>query len=405
MSVDMSARAAAPQNGKGSVKTEPTGFLASLSESQLRLLGMIGVLLVIWVAFQFLSGGLFLNPRNLTNLSGQVAITALLAGGMVMVMIPGYIDLSVGATVSGSAVIAAIASHNFGLSFWPVVTVTLVFGLLIGVWHAIWIAWLQVPAFIVTLATSLALRGFILIITGAESISPNMDILVISDGSLPTPLGIAVVLFIWFAFAALQLRELRARQAAGIMASFLSTVGLPVSFGAIFAVAAAFISSSYRGISLPIVIVLATVVIASGILRYTAFGRRLYAIGGNRQAAMLAGINIRLQGSLVLIGMGLLYGLAGLILVARLDSAPPDAESGLELGVIAAAVIGGTSLLGGRGTVGGAILGALLMESLSNGMSLINLPSAYQAVTVGLVVLLAVYVDIYSRGRRNRSEF
>jgi D-xylose transport system permease protein len=401
----MSERVAAPQDGKGSVMTKPTGFLASLSESQLRLLGMICVLLVIWVAFQFLTGGLFLMPRNLTNLSGQVAITALLAGGVVMVMIPGYIDLSIGATVSGSAVIAAIASHNFGLSFWPVVTVTLFFGLLIGMWHALWIAWLQVPAFIVTLATSLALRGVTIIITGAQSISPNMDILVISDGSLPTPLGIAVVLFIWLAFAALQLRELRARQAAGMTTSFLSTVGLPVAFGAVLVIAAALIASSYRGVPAPIVIVLAVAVIASGILRYTAFGRRLYAIGGNRQAAMLAGINIRLHGSLVLIGMGLLYGLAGLILVARLDSAPPDAESGLELGVIAAAVIGGTSLLGGRGTVGGAILGALLMESLSNGMSLINLPSAYQAVTVGLVVLLAVYTDIRSRGRRSSSEF
>lgn len=404
MSVNMSERVATPQDGRGSVMTKPTGFLASLSENQLRLLGLICVLLVIWMAFQFLTGGLFLMPRNLTNLSGQVAITALLASGVVMVMIPGYIDLSIGATVSGSAVIAAIASHNFGLSFWPVVTVTLVFGLLVGMWHAIWIAWLQVPAFIVTLATSLALRGITLIITGAQSISPNMDMLVISDGSLPTSLEIVVVLLIWLAFAALQLRELRARQAAGITTSFLSTVGLPVAFGAVLVIGAALISSNYRGIPLPIVIVLAVAVIASGILRYTAFGRRLYAIGGNRQAAMLAGINIRLHGSLVLIGMGLLYGLSGLILVARLDSAPPDAESGLELGVIAAAVIGGTSLLGGRGTVGGAILGALLMESLSNGMSLINLPSAYQAVTVGLVVLLAVYTDIRSRGRRRPSE-
>ena len=141
-------------------------------------------------------------------------------------------------------------------------------------------------------------------------------------------------------------------------------------------------------------------VAASGlILRYTVFGRRLFAIGGNRVAAELAGINIRAHASLVFAGMGLLYGVAGLMLVSRLDSAPPGAAVGLELNVIAAAVIGGTSLLGGRGTVAGALLGAVLMESLANGMSLMNLPSAYQLIAVGLVLLFAVYADIRGRGR------
>ncbi|MGH7068764.1 MAG: ABC transporter permease subunit, partial [Acetobacteraceae bacterium] len=145
-------------------------------------------------------------------------------------------------------------------------------------------------------------------------------------------------------------------------------------------------------------ILLGVLAITGLILRYTAFGRRLFAIGGNRLAAQLAGINIRLHGSLVFAGMGLLYGLSGLVLVARLDSAPPGAEQGLELNVIAAAVIGGTSLLGGRGTIAGAFIGAVLMESLANGMSLMNLPSAYQLIAVGLVLLLAVYADIRGRG-------
>jgi ABC-type xylose transport system permease subunit len=160
------------------------------------------------------------------------------------------------------------------------------------------------------------------------------------------------------------------------------------------------IAATYRGIPLPVVLVLAVVATTGGVLRYTAFGRRLYAIGGNRSAALLAGIDIRRQVTIVFAAMGALYGLAGLMLVARLSSAPPTAGQGLELNVIAAAVIGGTSLMGGRGTVGGAVIGALLMESLANGMSLMNLPSSYQSIAVGLVLLLAVYVDVRGRGAR-----
>ena len=131
----------------------------------------------------------------------------------------------------------------------------------------------------------------------------------------------------------------------------------------------------------------------------TAFGRELYAIGGNRHAAVLAGIDIKRHIFIVFLGMGILYAVAGLVLVARLASAPPNAGNGMELNVIAAAVIGGTSLLGGRGTVAGAVIGAVLMESLSNGMSLMNLASAYQSITVGLVLLVAVYADLRGRGQ------
>ena len=375
------------------------GMRTLLQQGQLRSFSMVGILILVWIVLQYLTGGLFLGARNLTNLSGQVAITAMLSAGAVMVMIPGYIDLSLGATVAASAVIAAIASNTFGLSFWPTVALTLLFGLVMGLWHALWIAWLRVPAFIVTLASLLAVRGLSLVITNAETISPSQDMLVIADASLSATVSTAILVVFWMAFSLLQVREWRARLAAGIPTSLTSVVVLPVVSLGVVVVGAAFIAADYRGIPLPVVIVAAVIAVTSSILRYTAFGRRLYAIGGNRQAAHLAGINIRWHAVLVLAGMGVLYGVAGLMLVARLDSAPPDAEVGLELNVIAAAVIGGTSLLGGRGTVAGAILGALLMESLSNGMSLMNLPSSYQSITVGLVLLAAVYTDIRSRGR------
>ena len=223
--------------------------------------------------------------------------------------------------------------------------------------------------------------------------------MVFSDYNLSTTASVVLPLVLWLGFAALQVRDWRARVSAQIATSVAPAVVLPIAVTGLLTIAAISTVLDYRGLPLPVAIVLVVIAVTSFILRYAAFGRRLYAIGGNRQAAELAGVRIKLHGTLVLVGMGLLYGIAGLMLVARLDSAPPGAEVGLELNVIAAAVIGGTSLMGGRGTVVGAALGALLMESLSNGMSLMNLPSAYQPITVGLVLLFAVYADMRSRGR------
>ena len=383
------------------VSATPRLTLANiLSQSRFRLIPMIAVLIFIWIVLEMLTGGLFLSARNLTNLSGQVAITAVLAAGAVLVMVPGYIDLSLGATVAASAVVAAFASTVYGFGFWPTVLVTVGFGVVLGFWHAYWIAWMHVPSFIVTLASLLAIRGVSLVITNAETISPSMDMLVISDASLP-PLGsIVVLLGMWLIFSLLQWREWRAQVSAGVPASFKILVLLPaVSVGAV-SFLGMIIAANYRGIPLPVAIVLAVVAFTGGVLRYTPFGRRLYAVGGNRQAALLAGIDIRKHITVVFAAMGALYGVAGLMLVARLSSAPPTAGQGLELNVIAAAVIGGTSLMGGRGTVAGAVIGAVLMESLANGMSLMNLPSSYQSIAVGLVLLFAVYVDVRGRGSR-----
>lgn len=394
-----SSSTAGPPSGINDRSGSPNVLAGLMAQGRLRLLPMIIVLIAVWVVLELVTGGLFLSARNLTNLSGQVAITAILASGAVIVMIPGYIDLSLGATVAASAVVAAYASTVFGFSFIPTVAITLSFGLIIGFWHAFWIAWMGVPAFIVTLASLLAIRGVSLIITNAETISPSNDLLILSDAELSLALSIALLLAFWGVFSWLQVREWRAQREAGLKPSFGSVVGLPVGSLGVVMLGAVAVAVNYRGLPMPDAIVLAVVAINGLILRYTVFGRRLYAIGGNRLAAELAGINIRVHASLVFAGMGLLYGLSGLMLVARLDSAPPGAEEGLELNVIAAAVIGGTSLLGGRGTIAGALLGAVLMESLANWMSLMNLPSAYQLIAVGLVLLLAVYADIRGRGR------
>ena len=371
-----------------------------LSGAQIRSFTMIGVLIAIWLVFHALTNGIFLTPRNLTNLSGQVAITAILACGIVMVIVPAYIDLSIGATVSFCAVIAAMTSSKFGFSIPVAIMATLAVGALMGAWHGVWVAVLRVPAFIVTLASLLAVRGIALVVTNSETMAPASGLLVISDDALGAAPSALLLLLLWAAIAWMQLREYRARRAAGIPTSWLSLVGLPALFTGVVAVAATGVAAEYRGIPVPVVLLLGVMVVIGAIMRFTAFGRRLYAIGGNRRAAALAGIDIAFDTFMVFTIMGVLYGIAGLVLVSRLASAPPNAGIGMELNVIAAAVIGGTSLLGGRGTISGAVIGALLMESLSNGMSLMNLPSAYQSIAVGFVLLVAVWIDIRSRGAR-----
>ena len=364
-----------------------------LSQGRFRLIPMIAVLIVVWIVLEMLTGGLFLSARNLTNLSGQVAITAVLAAGAVLLMVPGYIDLSLGATVAASAVVAAFASTVYGFGFWPTVLITIGFGLVLGFWHAYWIAWMHVPSFIVTLASLLAIRGVSLVITNAETISPSMDMLVISDASLPLLASIVLLLGMLLVFSLLQWREWRAQVSAGVPASFHVLVLLPVVSVGVVTFLGMIIAATYRGIPLPVTIVLAVVAISGGVLRYTPFGRRLYAIGGNRQAALLAGIDIRKHITIVFAAMGTLYGVAGLMLVARLSSAPPTAGQGLELNVIAAAVIGGTSLMGGRGTVAGTFFGALLIGVLNNVMNLLHIQSYTQETVLGGVILIAVILD------------
>jgi ABC-type xylose transport system permease subunit len=369
-----------------------------LIAKQVRSLGLLAVLCVVFLAFQVLTKGLFLTPRNLTVLSVQMAITAILAAGIVMVMVPGLIDLSIGATVAFCAITAAVAMSRFGASVWTAIALTVVVGTAIGAWHGFCVAWMNVPAFIVTLASLMALRGSALLVTEGRTIAPGGNITFIADFSIPV-IGTAVILVaLWMGFTSVRMRERAARLAAAIETPLLSSLMLPVGLLGALCIAGITVALSYRGMPLPVAILL---VVAAGItftMRQTRFGRHLYALGGNPEAARLAGISRQSHAFWVFLVMGVLYGVAGLIFVSRLNSAPPNGAIGLELNVIAAAVIGGTSLFGGIGSVIGAVMGALLMESLNNGMSLMNLPSYYQQIVVGLVLLLAVYFDLRSRG-------
>lgn len=380
-----------------------SGWLGALPLEQLRALSLIGILLIIWLVFQVLTHGLFLSPRNLTTLSVQVAMTAMLAAGIVMIMVQGYIDLSIGSAVAFTGMVATLLvdpTRGLGLTTSPtlVILVTILSGVLIGCWQGFWIAWMGVPAFIVTLASLLALRGAALTITGGSTTSHQGLLSFLAADFVPAGWTALLLALLVIGYTALRVADWRARVATSRQPpAFWAFVGLPVALVAGVAVAASAVAYSYRGAPLPVVILVLILAAITFAMSRTTFGRRLYAIGGNPAAARYAGIDLRWHCFIVFAAMGALYGVAGLILVSRIGVAVPTAGTGLELTVIASAVIGGTSLFGGVGTAVGAVVGALLLESLNNGMGLMNIESSFQLIVNGLVLLVAVWLDIRSR--------
>jgi D-xylose transport system permease protein len=352
-----------------------------------RALTMVGALVVIWVAFSIATEGTFLTPRNLSLLARQMAVTALLAIGMVMVIVAGQIDLSVGAL---AGLMGAISAMTFTNHHWPLgaaFLLALVAGTALGLLQGNLVAWLRIPPFIVTLGGMLVFQGVLLGVTGGVSTSPTRAYLYVGQSYVPKPLG-------WIGaglIAAFFLYRTLRHKGAGRW-KWLGFAALALVFAAVL--------NGYAGIPVPVLLVLVLAAFFSGMSNHTPFGRHLYAIGGNREAAFYSGINIERHIIGVFGLMGFMAGAAGIVLTARVGSATSDAGRMMELDAIAAAVIGGTSLLGGQGTVWGALLGALVMASLDNGMSLLNTESFWQPIIKGAILVAAVAVDL--AGRKGR---
>jgi D-xylose transport system permease protein len=294
------------------------------------------------------------------------------------------------------------------------VVVTLLVGLGVGLWHGFWVAYRKVPAFIVSLASMLAFRGLIIGLTGGQTQGLEMApeaaaerFKLIGQGYLPT-FGKAVEgqvhdTSLYFVAAAIlifvvtSLRHRRARQQYGFHVLPAYAEALKLAFISAIMAAFGFIMVVYLGIPWAVIFVLALAVLFSFIAENTTFGRHLYAIGGNPEAARLSGINVARHTLGLFMLMGVMTAVAGIVTTARLNAATTSAGQNAELDAIAAAVIGGTSLLGGEGTIFGAIVGALVMTSLDNGMSLMNLDITFQYVIKGLILLLAVWVDMAQR--------
>ncbi len=368
-----------------------------------RAWAMVGALLVIWIVMSALTHGTFLTPRNLSLLARQMSVTSVIALGMVLVIVAGQIDLSVGAMAGFLGAVSALALSRWGWPLGLAFALPVVVGAGLGALQGSLVAKLRIPPFIATLGGMLVFQGALLGLTGGVSIAPSRDYLVVGQAYLPRAIGWAFAALLALAFLASATRT-RSIAGAGTSSSLpASSKGSRVLWApiglALLVLLFTATMNAYEGIPLPVVIVLVLGAILSLLAARTPFGRHLYAIGGNREAAYYAGIPIAQRIVLVFALMGGLAGIAGVVLTARVGAATSDAGRMMELDAIAAAVIGGTSLLGGQGKVWGALLGALVMASLDNGMSLLNTEAFWQPILKGAILVAAVAVDMLGRRR------
>lgn len=375
-----------------------------LTTSSLRAYIMIAVLAVIWGYFHWATDSIFLTPRNLSNLMTQMSVTGILAVGMLMLIVSGNIDLSVGSVLAFVGGIAAFAlAEGYGL---PVsILLAIITGVLVGLFQGTLTAYFNIPAFIVTLGGLLAWRGAVKWLLGGNTIPISNDTFkFIGQGNLPAIAGwllaVAAVVFV----VLLAIRTARSVKTYGLgeanyTAELLKTL---IPIGAI--IAFIFVMNTERGgeiaesgVPVPVLILLLVALLGAFLTNSTTFGRYLYAIGGNADAARLSGINNKRNVLKVYAILGALTGVAALIFTARVGSAAPDAGTLKELDAIAACVIGGASLMGGRGTIFGACLGALIMASLDNGMSLLGISDYMQDIVKGSILVAAVGLDMAGR--------
>ncbi|WP_172254615.1 multiple monosaccharide ABC transporter permease [Saccharibacillus deserti] len=382
--------------------------ITKLFKNNVRQYGMIIALVVIMILFTVLTGGLLVKPINITNLILQNSYILVLAIGMVLVIITGHIDLSVGSVAAFVGALSAIMMVDWGLPAWIAVIASLAAGALIGAWQGFWVAYVKIPAFIVTLAGMLLFRGLTMIVLEGQSISPFPDgFTKISSGFVPNLADTAtnlVAILAGVAFTVLYiLNELRGRREQARYNFEVTSTGLFVLKLAVIAIvinAFTFMLASYAGIPNILVLLFVLILAYSFMMNKTVMGRHIYALGGNEKAAGLSGVKTKKVTFWVFVNMGVLAAVSGLIFAARLDAATPRAGTNFELDAIAACFIGGASAAGGIGTVFGAIIGGLVMGVLNNGMSLIGLGIDWQQGIKGLVLLLAVAFDIYNKNKR-----
>ena len=363
--------------------------------------GMFLALLVQWSVFFFLSGGLFLGTRNFSNLVRQTCVTGVLSVGMLMVIVTGEIDLSVGSLVGVCGMVAVLMQTVLQWNWVASLLMGILVGIMVGALQGALVAYANVPSFIVTLGGLLVWRGVTKGLSGGNTY-PVEDYFFKSIGQsyLSAEAGIVLVA-LWIAIAGWWVvRDVRARRHHGLVQRVGWSIVLRIAGPSLLAALFVGILNGYAGVPVPVLVLLCVALVGTVLMQHTVFGRHLYAIGGNAEAAQLSGVRLPLHRLGVFIIMGALSAVAGIIYAARVGSAGPDAGTLLELDAIAACVIGGASLMGGRGSVLGACLGALFMASLDNGMSLQNVPDFIQDIVKGVVLVSAVGLDVIGRQRK-----
>jgi D-xylose transport system permease protein len=366
---------------------------------------IIIALVTIWGIFAIVTGGGYLSAQNISNLFRQMTITSFLAAGMVLVMVTGGIDLSVGKLAGLVSVIVALFQRDIWFGIIPdqpilaavlSVLVGLAVGTLVGVYQGYIIAYLRVPAFIVTLGGMYLFNGGILLVTEGQTIAANqVGFSIIGQGYIEAPYDWLVAVVVIAALAFFMFRDRGNKTKYGFELKPLWQDLASTIFFSALVVAFVVIVNQYSGFPVPVLLLATTAVIVSYVSTNTRFGRYAYAIGGNREASRLSGINIRKQIFLIFVLMGFLCGVGGTVLASYVGYGTIAAGQGYELDAIASCVLGGTSTLGGAGTIFGAMVGALIMTSLTTGLQMMNVAPAWQYVVRGLVLILAVLADVY----------
>ena len=403
--------------------------LVRLALGNVRQFGMLAALVLGLIFFQFTTNGVMLKSLNVTNIFLQNGYIMVMVLGMLLVIVIGHIDLSVGSVAAFTGAVAAVMMTNLGLDPVLAVVLTLLLGGLIGVWQGFWIAYLGVPSFIVTLAGMLLFRGLTLWMLGGQPIGPfDESFRAIASGffpefigTVPDPFGAKEIVLgpvpLPFGGGALHLSTLLMGALLSIAVAVMGfrsrreqlRYGFSVSPTSLFALRNILITvgvmflayriSGYNGLPMVALIAFILVGIYMFLTLRTVIGRRIYAVGGNSKAAMLSGVNSKLMVFLTFVNMGVLAALGGLIIAARFNSATPKAGYGFELDVIAATFVGGASMYGGIGTVAGAVIGALFFGVLNIGMGVMSVPIDYQFAIKALVLLGAVFFDVSSKGK------
>ena len=384
----------------------PRPSYAGFLKNNLREYGMLMSLVAIMAFFQVMTDGTLMQPLNLTNLILQNSYIVIMALGMLLVIVAGHIDLSVGSVVGFVGALAAVLMVQHEWHWLPASLACLVCGGVIGAAQGWFVAYMKIPSFIVTLAGMLVFKGLSLALLQGQSVGPfPEEFQLLSSGFIPDVLegeslrltSLVIGLALAAALVWLKLRERTQQTAHGMEGEpFAFFIGKNLVFVAII-VLFAYLLASYKGLPNVLIVMALLMALFDFVTRRMVIGRRLYALGGNEKAARLSGIKTDRLSFWAFVNMGVLAALAGMVFAARLNTATPKAGLGFELDVIAACFIGGASASGGVGKVLGAVIGAFIMGVMNNGMSILGIGIDYQQVIKGLVLLAAVFVDVYNK--------
>ena len=374
----------------------------------LRAYSMVIVLVLIAVLFHFLTDGLIFTSMNLTNLILQNSYVVILILGMLPVILTGNVDLSVGSILAFVGAVAAILQVNLGWGTVPTLLVSLVIGTAIGAWNGLWIAAFDIPPFIVTLSTQLAFRGLTQVVLNGASIGPfdqtfrwiSSSFIAETAGIDPFLLTVILAVVCCVVFTLVEIRSRRNKIAHGVPVKAVGGMIAKIVVLCAVILGLSLVMATYKGYPTVLILMLILTLLYSFICSRTVFGRSLYAIGGNRKAAALSGIKDRKGMFLAYANMGLMSAVAALVYAARLNAATPKAGTGFELDAIAACYVGGASVTGGAGTIGGALIGCFVIAILNNGMSMMGVSADWQQTVKGLVILAAVAFDMIPKRKK-----